>query len=324
MPCVDGLALEGERRVPGDHEASSESRQVRRQVFRHAIGEVILVRIAAEIGERQHDDRETRRLRAVGPLAWKQPRAYPPASHGREKSQQRHQAQDDPTPTVSRSYASEGRGPWYERCAWNQDPIRSHGLLDVLELPLARIRESERQLAADVVVDRTGHEHAARLCQRLQPGRDINPVTVDPAFVVNHISQIDADAKQHATTFGDPLVALGHHGLELDRALSGTDDARKLSQDAVAGGVNDASDVPAYQRQDHALMRLDVPYGGGLIRVHEPAVASDIGGKNGGEPAADQGLLGHVSSAPVLHIALRIARAVLLDAAMETVRRDGA
>ena len=26
-------------------------------------------------------------------------------------------------------------------------------------------------------------------------------------------------------------------------------------------------------------MRLEVPHGGGLIRVHEPAVASDIGGR---------------------------------------------
>src|SRR5262245_34301425 len=43
-------------------------------------------------------------------------------------------------------------------------------------------------------------------------------------------------------------------------------------------------------------MRLEVPHGGGLVRVHEPAVASDIGGENRGEPAVDQGLLGHVSS----------------------------
>ena len=220
--------------------------------------------------------------------------------------------------TVSRSYASEGRGPWCQRCAWDQDPIRSHGLLDVPELPLPRIRESERQLAADVVVDRTGHEHAARLCQRLQPGCDVNPVTVDPAFVVDHISQIDADAKQHATTFGDPLVALGHHGLELDRALSGTDDAGKLSQDAVTGGVNDPPAVPADQRQDHALMRLEVPHGGGLIRVHEPAIPSNVGGQDGGEPEVYRGLSVHdacsrarASEQPVvLHIAQRIAKTV--------------
>ena len=145
----------------------------------------------------------------------------------------------------------------------------------------------------DVVVNRTGHEHATWLCQRLQPGRDVDPVSVDPAFVVDHISQIDTDAKQHAATLGHPLVALRHHGLELDRALSGADDAGKLSQDAVAGGVNDPPAVPADQRQDHALMRLEVPHGGGLVLVHESAVAGDIGGKNSGEPTLYRRLFIH-------------------------------
>jgi hypothetical protein len=38
---------------------------------------------------------------------------------------------------------------------------------------------------------------------------------------------------------------------------------------------------------------LEVPHGGGLIRVHEPAVASDIGGKDGREPTLNRGLLVH-------------------------------
>jgi len=33
-------------------------------------------------------------------------------------------------------------------------------------------------------------------------------------------------------------------------------------------------------------MRLEVPHGGGLVLVHESAVAGDIGGENRGEPAA--------------------------------------
>src|SRR5207247_2081459 len=213
------------------------------EVFRHAIGEVIRVRIAAEVGERQHDDRETRRLRAVCPLTWKEPRAYPPGPSGREKNEQCRQTQHDPTPTVRRDGANEERGPGRERYAWNQGPIRSDGLLDVLELPLARIHESDRQLAADVIVDRTGHEHATG---------------------------------------------------------------------------------PADERQDHALMRLEVAHRGGLVLVHEPAVAGDIGGKNGGEPTVEEALLGHVFSAlagarqsSVLHTAVRIARTVLLDETME-------
>jgi hypothetical protein len=56
--------------------------------------------------------------------------------------------------------------------------------------------------------------------------------------------------------------------------------------------------VPADQWQDHALMGLEVLHGGGLILVHEPAVARDIGGKNGSEPALYRALFVHdVSSA---------------------------
>jgi hypothetical protein len=60
-----------------------------------------------------------------------------------------------------------------------------------------------------------------------------------------------------------------------------------------AGGIDDSPTVPADQRQDHALMGLEVPHGGGLIRVHEPAVANDIGGKNGREPTLNRGLFVH-------------------------------
>jgi hypothetical protein len=61
---------------------------------------------------------------------------------------------------------------------------------------------------------------------------------------------------------------------------------------------DDLATMPADQRQDHALMGLEVPHGGGLIRVHESAVASDVRGKNGGESTLDRGLfVRHVFSA---------------------------
>jgi hypothetical protein len=176
--------------------------------------------------------------------------------------------------------------------------IHSHGPRDVLDLPLARILEAELQLAADLIVDGTGDEHATRRSQRFQPRRDVDAVAVDPGLVVDHISQVETDAKPHAATLGHRLVALGHHGLDLDRALGGADDAGKLGQDTVAGGVDDAPPVPADQRQDHALMGLEVAHGGGLVLVHEPAVARDVGGENGGEPASYRGVVHDVFARP--------------------------
>jgi hypothetical protein len=177
--------------------------------------------------------------------------------------------------------------------AWNHDPIRSYGLRDVLELPLARIHERKRQLAGDVIVDCTRHEHATGLGERFQPSRDVDAVTVDSGVVVDHIAQIDAHAKPHASMLGDAFVALGHHGLNLDRTLRRGDHAGKFSQNAVAGGVDDPSTVPADERQDGALMRLEVAHGGGLVLVHESAVAGDIGGENGGKPTVHRGLSAH-------------------------------
>jgi hypothetical protein len=198
------------------------------------------------------------------------------------------------------------------------DSIDSHGLVDVLELPLTDVLEGNGQLAADLIVDGIGNEHATRLGQSFQAGRDVDAVTVDPAFVVDHISQIDTDAKPHAATLRHFLVTRGHHGLDLDGALSGADDAGELSQDAVASGVDDAPAMLADQRQDDALMGREVTHGRGLIRVHEPAVAGDIGGKNSGEPTLYRGLFVHdafsalaeASRSVVWHIALRIARTV--------------
>ena len=49
---VDGLALEGERRVARDHEAVADARQVGGEVLGDAVGEIILARIAGEVLER--------------------------------------------------------------------------------------------------------------------------------------------------------------------------------------------------------------------------------------------------------------------------------
>ena len=53
---VDALALVGEGRVAGDHEAVADAREVGGQVVGDAVGEIILARIAGEIGEGQHHE----------------------------------------------------------------------------------------------------------------------------------------------------------------------------------------------------------------------------------------------------------------------------
>ena len=58
---VERLALVGESRVAGDHDGAPETREIGRQALRDSVDEMLLLLVAADIGERQNDDRETRR-----------------------------------------------------------------------------------------------------------------------------------------------------------------------------------------------------------------------------------------------------------------------
>jgi hypothetical protein len=60
--CVDRLALIGERGLVRDHEAAGQMREVGGEIVGEAVGEIILLGVAAEVGERQDDDRHARRL----------------------------------------------------------------------------------------------------------------------------------------------------------------------------------------------------------------------------------------------------------------------
>ena len=60
---VDRFALVGEARIAGDHEQPGAARDCGGDFLDHAVGEVILSGVAAQIGERQHRDRRLVRCR---------------------------------------------------------------------------------------------------------------------------------------------------------------------------------------------------------------------------------------------------------------------
>ena len=62
---VDRLALVGEGSVARDDKRAANARQIGGQALGHAVDEIFLFRIAADIGERQDDNRETRWPRIV-------------------------------------------------------------------------------------------------------------------------------------------------------------------------------------------------------------------------------------------------------------------
>src|SRR5262249_35453653 len=54
---VDRLALVGEARITGDDEEPADAGERRNDLLDHAVCEVFLLRVAAQIGERQNRDR---------------------------------------------------------------------------------------------------------------------------------------------------------------------------------------------------------------------------------------------------------------------------
>jgi hypothetical protein len=83
-----------------------------------------------------------------------------------------------------------------------------------------------------------------------------------------------------------PRVALGHRLLHFDRAAHGIDDARKLHQHAVAGGLDDAAVVLGdFRIEELAAQRFEAFERAFFVRSHQPRITRYIGDEDRGETA---------------------------------------
>src|SRR6185312_4564453 len=96
---VDALALEDEAGVAGDDETVLDARKLSSEVLGNSVGEIILRRIAGEIGERQHHNGRMSRLRRFRQAASEQA----PAAGGGQKEKGAGGGQRAPAP-ASRLY----------------------------------------------------------------------------------------------------------------------------------------------------------------------------------------------------------------------------
>ena len=104
-----------------------------------------------------------------------------------------------------------------------------------------------------MVVDCIGDEHPAGIGQGLDAGGDVDPVAIEVVALDDHVAEIDADAQFDAALRGDIGVPLGHRLLHRDGAAHRIDDAGKLHQQAVAGGLG-----PRARPGDAALVLGDL------------------------------------------------------------------
>ena len=165
---------------------------------------MLLLRVAADVGKRQDDHRETRRDRSF-------------------RSQDR------------RELRLGGRGlADLERI----DPDR---VGDVLELLIAEIGDGQIEPPLDLPVGLLGQTDRAGLGDALKAGSDVDTIAHQIAVrLFDHVAEMDADAELDAAIFRHADVALDHAVLHLDCATHGVDHAAELDDRAIAGALNDA------------------------------------------------------------------------------------
>jgi len=142
------------------------------------------------------------------------------------------------------------------RGACQVDAIDSHGARDVFQHLLPQIDEGLRQLVADLAPDILRKTDAARVRDAFQPRRDVDAVAQQVGAIDHDIAQVNSDPEGDEAVGSDLGIALRHTALHGQRAAHGVDDARKLDQDAVAGGLDDA----AAMHRDGRIDQLQ-PYG---------------------------------------------------------------
>ena len=137
---INAPALVGEGGVATDHERAADAREIRGQAVGHAVDEMLLLGIAAEVGERQNRDGEARRLLLV-----------------------------------RRGGGGGGHRPFQP----GPDCVDPHRPGDILVVLLAEIEEVRPDPSPHVFVRGARNENAAGLANAFEPRSDVDAVAED-------------------------------------------------------------------------------------------------------------------------------------------------
>ena len=159
---------------------------------------------------------------------------------------------------------------------------------DVFEALLAQIGELNPDLASDLIVGRRRDADAAGFCDALKPRRNINAVSKDVMRLDDYVADIDAHTESNAPVFRITDCKFLDTGLELQCSSNRFDRTRKLRQEPVAGVLHDAAavfgncglDTVREKRGQFGMRSL-------FVIVHEPRIASHVGGQYRRQPTLD-------------------------------------
>ena len=156
--------------------------------------------------------------------------------------------------------------------------INPDRLGDVLQLRRAEIANREIEPPLHLPVGVLGKADGTRPANALQPRGDVDAVAHQVAVaLLDDVAQMDADAKFYAFVRRHARVALDHGVLHFERAAHRVDDAAKLDDAAVAGALDDAAMMHGDCRIDQiAAQRAQSRQGSIFVRAGEPAIADYI------------------------------------------------
>ena len=208
-----------------------------------AVDEIFLFRIAAEIDEGQHDDREARgrpRLRGRGAAA--------------------------------RCMALRRE---VER-------VDSHRAGDVLQALLADIDEPLLETVAHLLVGRPRKAEAAGLADTFEPRRNIDSIAHEVAVAfLDHVPDVHAHSEDDPASLRHVRVALNHSALNRYGAPNRVDGAAIFDERAIACPLDDAPVVVRDRGVDESRAQFAQPGKCAvLVRADEPAVADHVGDQN--------------------------------------------
>ncbi len=164
-----------------------------------------------------------------------------------------------------------------------------HRFGDVLEPLRPDRRQLDIDFAAHLLVDGARDAYATGRRQRFQPRRDIDAVAEDVFAVDDDVADIDAHAQAQPTIFRVSCAALAHVGLNGERRSHRGNSRRKLDQESVAHGLDQA---PAGGRDpwvdDFGAQRPQARDDAFFISSHLAAEADNICDEDGGQASVHE------------------------------------
>jgi hypothetical protein len=236
---VERLALVGESGVAGDHDRPSYPRQVGREALRDPVDEMLLLRVASDIDERQNDHRKARRRGSFGRFGW--------------------------------------RGLRLGRLA-DLKRINADRLGDVLKLFRAEIVDREIEPPLHLTIGVLGKTDCAGFANAFEARGDVDAIAHQVAVgLFDHVAEMHADSEFDAALGLHAGVALDEAALHLDGATHGVDHTAELDEAAIARALDDAPAMRGDSGIDQIAAQPAEPRQRAiLVRAREPAIADHV------------------------------------------------